>query len=262
MSPAAIRPFQRAVHLWLAGYLLSALPAAEWLWDHPVSPALPVPGPFAVLMDAFGTWLPGELAVPGALLLLLFAVYGLWREQPVWMAFLTWVLFTSLVQRAWLASSGGLLLMGNVLLWMVLVRAGPSSAFGAGASLLGLWAIRLQVLLAYLVTGLHKLTGTAWVDGTAVGLVASDPQYGPAWLAGAPVLSSVLTWALLALQFAIPVAFWWRRTRVPFMVLGALFHLGTALWIGIPEMGLAFIACYAAWWDPKAGGGENVAAAP
>lgn len=257
MSPARIRFLQRAVHLWLAGYLLSALPLAEWLWDHPVSPALPVPGPLAMLMDVFGTLPPGMLALPGAVVLLLFAVYGLWREQPVWMAFLSWMLFASLVHRAWLASSGGLLLMQNVLLWMVLIRARSSGPWSVGLSALGLWAVRLQLCLAYLVTGLHKLTGTAWIEGTAVGLVASDPQYGPRLLASVPVGAALLTWAWLLFQFAFPVLVWWRRARKPLFIAGAVFHVCTAWWVGIPEMGLAFIACYAAWGPFSSGRGEE-----
>ena len=88
------------------------------------------------------------------------------------------MLFASLVHRAWLASSGGLLLMQNVLLWMVLMRARSSGPWSEGLSALGLWAVRLQLCLAYLITGLHKLTGTAWIEGTAVGLVGGHPRDG------------------------------------------------------------------------------------
>jgi hypothetical protein len=244
MNAATIRLFQRAVHLWLLGYLVSALAAAEWLWAHPVGPALPVPGPAGLLVNAFGTWLPGEAAALAVPLLTGFAAYGLWREQPVWMAFLTWMLFASLVQRAWLASCGGLLLMDNVLLWMVLLRSAPTGRLALAAGQLAFHAIRVQVAFTYLVTGLHKLGGTCWTGGTAVGIVASDPQFGPALLVHVPLLSAVITWALLAFQFIFPVAVWFRRMRLPLLSFGVLFHLGTALWMGIPEMGFAFIACY------------------
>ncbi len=250
MSAANIRFFQRAVHLWVLGYLLSACRVGEWIWLHPVSPPLPVPGPLGYLMNAFGTWLPGDMALVTLPLLMGFAAFGLWREQPAWMAFATWVLFASSVQRAWLASCGGLLLMDNVLLWMVLLRSKPTGRFAEGASSLAFWAIRVQVIFTYLVTGLHKLLGTSWLDGTAVGIVASDPQFGPAFLAHTPWLSTLITWSLLAFQFLLPVAVWFRRTKIPFLAFGVLFHLGTALWMGIPEMAFAFIACYTIWLDP------------
>ncbi len=247
MNPATTRLFQRAVHLWVLGYLLSAYRVGEWLWLYPVSPPLPVPGPLGYVMNAFGTWLPADAALLVVPLLLVFAGYGLWRPQPVWMAFVSWALFASLVQRAWLASCGGLLLMDNVLFWMIFLRGSPNGKIAEGFSELAFWMIRIQLIFTYLITGLHKLTGTSWLDGTAVGIVSSDPQFGPLWLAQLPWLSALITWALLAFQFAFPLAVWFRRTRLPFMVFGALFHLGTALWMGIPEMGFAFIACYTIW---------------
>ncbi len=254
MSAATIRLFQRAVHLWLFGYTLSCLPMAEWLWDFPISPPLPVPGVTGLFMNVFGTWLPHDFAVPSAGVLVLFAAYGVFREQPRWMAFLTWMLFSSLVQRAWLASCGGLLLMNNVLLWMVLLRQDPSTKTAGYLSQLAFWMIRAQLLFTYLATGLHKLTGTSWLDGTAVGIVSSDPQFGPHWLASWPALSAIVTWGLLAFQFGFPLAVWWRRSCYPAMALGIAFHLGTAVFIDIPQMGLAFIACYAVWLDEDAAG--------
>ena len=249
MNPATIRLFQRAVHLWVLGYMLSALPLAEWLWEYPVSPPLPVPGFGGWLMNAFGTWLPGQLAIPGAGALILFSAYDVLREPPHWMAFITWVLFASLTQRAWLASCGGLLLMDNVLLWMVLLRARPAGPWAAFLSHLAFWAIRVQLIFTYLVTGLHKFTGTAWLDGTAVGIVVTDPQFGPVWLAHVPRLVAVLTWGILALQFVLPAAVWWRPSRYVAIGIAVLFHLVTAAFIGIPQMGLAFIACWAIWLD-------------
>ena len=206
MNPATIRLFQRAVHLWVLGYMLSALPLAEWLWEYPVSPPLPVPGFGGWLMNAFGTWLPGQLAIPGAGALILFSAYGVLREPPHWMAFITWVLFASLTQR-------------------------------------------VQLIFTYLGTGLHKFTGTAWLDGTAVGIVVTDPQFGPVWLAHVPRLVAVLTWGILALQFVLPAAVWWRPSRYVAIGIAVLFHLVTAAFIGIPQMGLAFIACWAIWLD-------------
>ncbi len=250
MNTATIRLFQRTVHLWLLGYLVSAIPAGEWLWAHPVSPELAVPGPLGLLTDPFGTWWPGEAVMLAVPLLLVFAAYGLWREPPVWMAFLTWMLFSGLCQRAWLAGSGGLQLMANVLLWMVLLRSAPVGRFAVPAAWLAFQAIRVQLAFTYLITGLHKLTGTSWVDGTAVGLVASDPMYGPAVLAAWPLLSTVLTWSWLLFQFAFPLLVWWRPARRPLLIAGAIFHLCTAWWVGVPEMGFAFIACYTIWWEP------------
>ena len=46
-----------------------------------------------------------------------------------------------------------------------------------------------------------------------------------------------------------PFAVWWVPTRRLFLIIGTAFHLATAIFMGIPQMGLAFIACYAIWLD-------------
>src|SRR5690606_428826 len=113
------------------------------------------------------------------------------------------------------------------------------------------WIIRLQLLIAYLATALHKFTGTHWLDGTAMGIVAGDPAFGPQWLVHQPVLSAILTWSVLLFQLTFPLAVWWKRTRVPWMIFGVLFHVGTAIWLEIPEMAFAFIVCYLIWLNEQ-----------
>lgn len=49
MNAVTIRLFQRSVHLGLLGYLITALPASEWLWDIPGSrPLCLSPDPWAI----------------------------------------------------------------------------------------------------------------------------------------------------------------------------------------------------------------------
>lgn len=255
----SIKLFRAAIHLWVIGSLLSALPGAEWLWEYPVSPVLPAaPGPFAFFTHAFTTWLPPEWTLIAVPVLLLVCVRNLLRPARWWSALLVWMLYTSLMNRAWMAGSGGQQLMSNLLFWLILLPDGsrPFAPNGWRAVLgtSAFWILRLQLLLAYAATGLHKLTGTHWLDGTAMGIVATDPAYGPAWLADAPAIAMAMTWAVLLFQLTFPIAVWFRRTRVPCMVVGILFHLGTAFSLGIPEMAFAFIAAYPIWLnDDEAG---------
>src|SRR5436190_7175422 len=237
---SSVKVFRAAIHVWVIGFVLSALPGAEWLWDFPVSPNLPTPpGPFRFFTHAFNTWWPSGalIAVP---LLLLACVRNLMRPARWWSALLVWMLYTSLMNRAWMAGSGGQQLISNLLFWLILLPDGSRSIPpDGGRPVLGtsaFWILRMQLLLAYAATGLHKLTGTHWLDGTAMGIVATDPAYGPAWLAHSPTLALLLTWAVLLFQLTFPIAVWFKRTRIPWMVIGVVFHLGTAIGLGIPEM--------------------------
>jgi len=177
-------------------------------------------------------------------LLVLLSAIELWRPGSWWRTAVIWWLFLNLMNVAWLASSGGQQLMANVLFWCAFLAARDERL-----KAIGFWAIRLQLLLAYAATGLHKLTGTHWLDGTAMGIAATDPAYGPAWIASFPLVATTATWAVLLFQITFPIAVWFRATRLPWMAFGALFHLATAIWMDIPEMGLAFIVCYTIWLD-------------
>jgi hypothetical protein len=69
-------------------------------------------------------------------------------------------------------------------------------------------------------------------------------------LADIPLLSQPITWAVLIFQITFPMAVWSERTRVPWMLFGCIFHLGTALWMDIPDMALAFLLAYSIWLSP------------
>ncbi|HRH71259.1 MAG TPA: HTTM domain-containing protein [Flavobacteriales bacterium] len=258
-----VRLFRLAVHAWLILDILASLPAAEWIWDRPISSYLPgPPGPFRYLTHAFSSWLPGSLALPAVGVLLLLSVRGLFRPSRWWSALLVWGLFTSLLNHAWLVGTGGHQLMANVLFWMIFLPDGqandrPSAKTPGGMrEVIGrtaFWIIRLQLLVAYGATGVQKLTGYQWTHGHAIGIVSTDPDYGPAFLAGQGILLVILNYAVLGFQLTFPLAVWWRRTRIIWMWSGLVFHIGTGVAFGILDMGLAFLAVYPIWWgDAKA----------
>lgn len=253
-----VRLFQKALYLWVLGYLLSAIPASEWLWEHPVSPSLPGPSmPAAYLTDAFNMWIPDSGLFIAVTVVLLLCIQGLIGTPQWWMAAVTWVLFTSLMNRAWLAGSGGQQLMSNLLFWNIMLcipKGRDGSVPWTIASLSAFWILRLQVVLAYLVTAVHKLTGSMWLDGSAMGVIASDPSFGPAWIAGYPDLARLVSWSVLAFQITFPIAVWFRRIRPLWLSAGIVFHVATMISIGIPEMGAAFIAAYAIWSEEEQAG--------
>lgn len=244
--------FQRALHAWVLLYVLTALPVADLLWFDPITPLLPNKGGIQALVDPFAAGLPRGAAPTVLILTALAALFGTFRQATWWSSLVLWLGFNALMHLAFLASSGGLQLASNLLFWnipLALGTAGPRRFLGA--QLLGGWAIRLQLLVAYATTALHKLEGLHWTGGTALRIVATDEAFGPVWLASMPQLATFSTWAILAFQLTFPLAVWWRRTRVPWMLVGLLFHGATAFWMGVPEMAAIFLVAYLPWMGER-----------
>ncbi len=241
MSDPVIRLFRCAVYAWLACYLVALLLLGGDAWlNAPVNITTAKNGVLAAIQEVVNAAGAGILmavcagVIAGAVVQ---AGRGRW-----WLGLIVWVCFRIVTHRTWLASNGGIQLMENMLLWAALLCA-PSIAVATFA----FWAARLQLLLLYLNAAAHKYAGTWWLDGTAVLRVAGDPLFHLGWLASVPALAVVLNYAVLAWMTLFPLAVWWRPTRRIVMIAGVLFHLSTAIFMGIPQMGLAIIACYAIW---------------
>lgn len=249
---SSVRMFHIAIHLWMLGFMISAMGSAEWLWSFPVSPQLHVPGKLGWCTHLLSHWFPGWVELLAPVVLIILSIRGIFRPSRWWSAVLIWFIYTNLMNRAWMAGSGGQQLMANVLFWNIFL------SFGSGRSqakevitTAAFCIIRGQLILTYFVTGAHKLTGTHWLDGSALGIAVTDQAFGPAWLAAVPSAAMALTYVVLVMQFALPVLVWFNTTRVPILIFGAVFHLATALFMDIPDMGLAFIAVYPIWLSDR-----------
>ncbi|MEO8069320.1 MAG: hypothetical protein ABI599_16600 [Flavobacteriales bacterium] len=241
-----VRLFHFCINGWLIGYLLAMLALGNEAWlSGPVS-AFKQESPLHaldVVVQVLGPIACTMLSVA----LVLLAVWMM-KEPRWWLGLLIWFLFRIITHRMWLASNGGIQLMENLLFWSPFIHLSASGkpllvAVGRSA----FWIGRLQLLLAYAAAAAHKFTGTTWLDGSAMTLVASDPGFHLEWLLEWPSACVVLTYSTLAFMALFPLAVWWGPARRVWLSFGALFHLSTAVFMGIPQMGFAFIAGYSLW---------------
>lgn len=257
----SIRVFRLAIHLWGLGYLLSILPMIGIFSSMPAAERLRPPSIWEALVNAFNTWLGDQMVFPIVLLLLVLFAIGLVRPLGWWFRVVLWVGMTSLFNKAWIASSGGIQLMGILYLWNVFLlnnrdqQTGPSGDRWFGPiTFVAFWCIRIQLLITYIASFAFKLQGQAWIDGTALTQIASTGTYPIGSLLNVPLLAMLLTWAALSFQGVFPVLVWWRSTRKPLLIAGTVFHLATGLLLDIPEMAFAFIACYPIWMNAQEAG--------
>jgi hypothetical protein len=114
--------------------------------------------------------------------------------------------------------------------------------------------IQVQVAVMYLTGGLWKLTGTRWLDGTAVYYSARLVEFQRFPV---PVLFEyqwtleLLTWGTIGLELALGTLIWIPRLRYPLLVAGAVFHLGLEYAMNIPTFQLTALAGLTAFVEPR-----------
>jgi predicted DCC family thiol-disulfide oxidoreductase YuxK len=115
----------------------------------------------------------------------------------------------------------------------------------------------LSLGLLYFDSAIHKLFAPHWRNGMGAWLPSSHPYYISAldmsWLLEQEQLERGIGYTIIVFQFLFPLLFWHRYFRVPFLVLGALFHGGITLSFNIYPFGLGMLVHYAllvpfSWW--------------
>jgi hypothetical protein len=112
------------------------------------------------------------------------------------------------------------------------------------------WAqrlIQIQVCVVYLASAILKISGPAWVNGTALHYVLCNSEVGRfdlAFLAGYPLLVNVLTYGALVIELSLGLFLWSKRAR-PWVIVGGIsLHVGILFLVNIPIFGEAMTACY------------------
>jgi len=108
-------------------------------------------------------------------------------------------------------------------------------------------AVGAQICLVYVLSGLFKLQGEQWRDGSAVYYPLSLPQFRP-WpeladlIAHNDWLVTVVTWGTLALQLTFPLLLLHRHLRVVGIGGALLMHAAIAVVMGLPFFSLFMMA--------------------
>lgn len=120
------------------------------------------------------------------------------------------------------------------------------------------WAIRLlQVELAsiYAWSAQIKLTGSKWVDGTAVSYswryeLPFSPLPPPELVYDSTLLVNLATWGAVIAELALATLIWIRRWRPWVLAAGVCFHLVIMLSMNIGMYSLAMFSLYLAFVEP------------
>ena len=200
-----------------------------------------------------------ELVFHAGILAAMLWMLGVW---PLLLTPVTYVLWYSLYERNTLIWDGGDNIMAIMFVYAMFMRldAGPSLTDGIWARApevarrlrnlfhnLAVLCAALQLSIVYAVSGLSKVQGETWQNGTALYYVLQSAEFS------LPGVSDILFYngALLAFVCYVTVffligfpalVFLNRRTRVLAVIMGITFHLGIGVLMGLVSFALFMIA--------------------
>lgn len=108
--------------------------------------------------------------------------------------------------------------------------------------------MQVQVCVIYGYSGLDKLKGTRWWDGSALWDVLSAgslQRFDMSFVAHAPILIATVVYVVLLWEVYFPVLIWVPRWRLPMLAFGVMMHVGIIVFMNLPSFGLLMIANYA-----------------
>ncbi len=116
--------------------------------------------------------------------------------------------------------------------------------------------IQIQLCISYAYTGIEKLKGSAWWEGTAVWYVIGLDDLVPhdfAFMQNFPVIVALLSMSTVVFEIYFSFAVWNKKLKYPWLAAGFLFHLGTALLMDLHFFFLVMVSSYLVFLPPMRG---------
>ena len=114
----------------------------------------------------------------------------------------------------------------------------------------GVRLMQVELCISYGMTGLEKLKGMNWWEGSAVWYVMGNQQIVPfdfSFFYNVPVIIAFMSFSVLAFEIYFPMAIWQEKLRPLWIFFGVMFHLLTSLFMGLVYFGLIMMISYFLW---------------
>ena len=116
-------------------------------------------------------------------------------------------------------------------------------------------AIMLQVCVVYVVAGISKVFDATWQSGTAVWQAMQLKHFSlndKVIFERPNFLTAFFNYATIVYQVAFPVCIWWKKMRLPLLLIGALFYVLTGLVMGLVLFAAVMLVSHLIFWPIKA----------
>ena len=172
-------------------------------------------------------------------------------------AFLFWLTFNLYVVYLPFANGSDLILF-MLALWCIPMATIPQLKSEVGATLqktcynAGIILCRLQIVFIYLISGVDKLKSEVWRTGVAFDYVIHlSNMFNPAFagIFDNPAVQLILSWLTILFELAFAVLVWFKKTKIPMLVMGIVFHFFIWIVLSLPDFAAVMIVSYIIFLD-------------
>lgn len=107
--------------------------------------------------------------------------------------------------------------------------------------------IQIQLCVIYVYSGMEKLKGATWWDGTAVWSVLANSQMVIAdltWVRHFPLIIVLASFSTILFEIYFPVLVWFERFRKFLLTFGFFFHLGIGVLMALWSFAILMVSSY------------------
>lgn len=188
---------------------------------------------------------------------ILFLVLGILNKFPRIASVMVYFFTINLFHKGYLAFTGGEVLLNILLFYMLFIHRLPEKdPLYRLQNLLNntfFLIILIQICVVYFFSTLYKFLDPDWVSGNALMYISSIEGYTSGMLKllfeENPTVSWIGTWFALIYQISFPLLVWVKKIKVPFLIIGAVFHLMISFGMGIFSFGVIMIILYLFFLD-------------
>lgn len=130
----------------------------------------------------------------------------------------------------------------------------PTGTLNQMLTTVGVRFLQIQICVVYGYTGLEKMKGPSWWDGTAVWAVLGNRQlmmFDTSWLREIPLIIVFATFTTLLFEIYFPVLVWLDKTRRWLLLFGVALHAGIAVSVGLVFFSVAMVSTYFIYIPPE-----------
>ena len=190
---------------------------------------------------------------------LFFLGLGFFRIKPWLSSVSIWFLTANLFLKGALFFTGGEVLVNFILFYLIFIQKTDkeSNNYLLQNTINNTFyiIILIQICVLYFFSTFWKLYDDNWLNGNAIYYISQIDSFSSGWLASLfennMLLSKTMTYSVLMYQGSFIIIVWIKKIKIPFLILGTLFHLTISIGMGIFTFGIIMSLSYILFLEEK-----------